>query len=259
MSTLNATLALYRTAAQDTWASLRRSALAMAFLLGAFAAFIGLAIAMSPFGMAGGFVLGFVRAGLIGWYLALLEIAVVGRRRVRVDDVKETLGTYFWETISILFLFFVPELILSMSAPQALLVLVPIASLVFNPAPEMLYQERTQSTQTLGDAARFMQQNWPEWLGAHLLAGVVLIGWGWALTGALHASWLLKVVQLFGPWFEFIMGGALALQLGGSGAAGVLSFFGMFVFVHAFMLFRGHLYRKLRSTSRRARAWQARL
>lgn len=259
MTVLKATLELYQAALIDTGRSMGRSLWATAYLLAAQVAFVGLAVAMGGFGHAGGFVLGFAQAAMIGWYLALLEIAVVSRRPIRYRDLRDTVGQYFWETISVLFLFFLPELILRFTAPDLLLILVPIASLVFNPAPEVLYQERTQSTAALQDAMRFMQQNWPEWLGAHAVAGAVLVGWGWALTGRVDASWWPDVVQLFGPFFEFVMAGVLAIRLGGRGVAGIASLLGVFVFVHAFMLFRGHLYRRLRASSRRGRAWQARL
>lgn len=259
METVKATLTLYRDAVTDTWRSLGRSLWAMAFLLLAHLGFFALAGVLGRTGTAGGFVLGFIQAGLIGWYLAQLEITVVGKRKLRLDDLKDTFGTYFWETISVLFLFFIPQLILRFTAPQLLLVLVPIAALVFNPAPEALYQDRTQSTQLLGDVMKFMQQNWPEWLGAHIVAAVALIGWGWALTGVVDPSWWLDVVQIFGPFFQFITAGALAFRLGGIGPAGLASFLGMFVFVHAFMLFRGHLYTRLRRSSRRSRSWQAKL
>jgi len=259
MEIVKATLRLYRDTLADTWRSLGRSVWAIGFLLAANVGFYVLAVLLSGTGMAGGFVLGFVQAGLIGWYLALLDVAVVSRRKLRFDDLRDGFGAYFWETISVLFLFFVPELILGLSMPQLVPVLVPIAALLFNPAPEALYQDRTQSVQLLGDALRFMQHNWPEWLAPHLVAVGVLLGWGWALTGVVRPTWWIDVVQTFGPFFEFIQPGRLALRLGGLGAAGILSFLGLLLFVHAFMLFRGHLYRRLRSSSRRGRTWQARL
>lgn len=258
MDILKATFDLYRESARDAARDLPRSAWAMAFLLLAQVGFLALGGALAPGGMAGRFVLGFIHCGLIGWYLALLDITVVSRRRLRFDDLRGTFGAYFWETMSILFLFYIPQLILSKTAPDLLLVLVPIAAIVFNTAPEALYQDRTQSTQLLGDAMRFMQPNWPEWLGAHLLAAAALIGWGYALTGVIDNSWLLDVAQLFGPFFGFLFAGLHALRLGGVGLAGVLSAFGLFAFVHFFMLFRGHLYRRLRTSNRRGRAWRAR-
>lgn len=259
MEIVKATVRLYREALADTWRSLGRSAWAIAYLLAANVGFYALAVALSGTGMAGGFVLGFVQAGLIGWYLAQLDVAVVSRRKLRLDDLRDGFGSYFWETISVLFLFFVPELMLQLSVPQVLPFVVPLAAIAFNPAPEALYQDRTQSVQLLGDALRFMQHNWPEWLAPHLVAVGVLMAWGWAVTGVLHQTWWVEVVQTFGPFCGFITPGTLALRLGGVGPAGVLSFFGVLLFVHAFMLFRGHLYRRLRSTSRRGRSWQARL
>lgn len=258
MEIVKATLRLYREALVDTWRSLGRSLWAIAFLLAANVGWYLLAGLLAGTGVAGGFVLGFARAGLIGWYLSLLEVSVVSRRKLRPDDVRDGFGVYFWETISVLFLFFIPELIIGLSAPQLLPFLVPVAALMFNPAPEALYQDRTQSVRLLGDALQFMQQNWPEWLAPHLLAVGLLFGWGYALTGIVHTGWWVDVAQTFGPFFEFIHPGALALRLGGVGPAGIVSFGVLLFFVHGFMLFRGHLYRRLRSSSRRSRSWQAR-
>jgi hypothetical protein len=46
---------------------------------------------------------------------------------------------------------------------------------------------------------------------------------------------------------------------GPSPLLGYVLFAAMFVLTHAFMIFRGHLYRHLKTSSRRGRAWQAQL
>jgi hypothetical protein len=104
-----------------------------------------------------------------------------------------------------------------------------------------------------------MQENWPEWLGGHLIPFSLLTAWAYLMTGGWSANWILSTLTLFGPWFEFIQAGSLAIQLGGTGIGGLLSFVGIFAFVHGVMLFRGNLYKRLRHSSRRSRAWQARL
>lgn len=258
MDMLRATLRLYATAGQSTASALPRSLWATAFLLGAFLATVVLGGLLAPMGMAGGFVLGFIHAALIGWYLALLQIVVSSRRRIKLQDVREHMGTYLWEVISILFIFWIASMVLELTVPTAMLVVVPIANLLFNPAPEMIYQDRTQSLDLLKRAVTFMQHNWPEWLGAHAVAWGALAAWAWALNGSLSEALVLRLARLFGPFFEFLSGGVLMLSLD-PGLPGLLSFLGMFAFAHAFMVFRGFLYKELAGSSRRGRAWRARM
>lgn len=258
MSTLSGTLRLYGEAAGDAASSMARSAWAIVALLVIGPALAALAIPLAPLGIVGGFILGILQAVAIGWYLALLDIAVQQRRRIKPSDLQGQLGSYWSEVISVLFVFFLGKLVLAATVPQSLPLLIPIAALVFNPAPEMIYQERSQSVGLLGDAARFMQHNWPEWLGPHLIAAGVLSGWAWFVgSSAWSVQGGLQLVQMFGPFFGFTDAFALLLKrLDGVGiVAGLL----LLAFVHYFALFRGHLYRRLRSSSRRSRAWASRV
>ena len=257
MSVLAATLELYRDSLIDAAKGLGRSVWGVVALL---IAYVVLTIAVrvgAHLGMAGGFLIGLTEAFTVGWYLSLVGIGVLGRRRVHLSDLKENVGALFGEVISVLFIFWIAGLLLQLSAPSLLLVAVPVATLVFNPVPEMVYQERTQSIALLGDALRFMQHNWPEWLGAQLLGAAFLVGWGWLVFGGLDPLLGLQLVESFGPWFGFVHTGSMALtslRLGGFvGAALIL------LFTHFFLLFRGHLYRRLAGSSRRARAWRSRM
>lgn len=258
MNQINAAINLYKEATRDTLHTLGRSYLAMGFLLVAFIAMLIAYPVFSQFGLAGGFALGMMEAWIAGWYLALIEIGVSSQRKVKFDDIRESSGVYFWEVISILFIFFIARLLL-MGMPSVLFIVVPVATVLFNPAPEMIYQDGVQSVDLLGRSVQFMQENWPEWLGGHLLPFGLLTAWAYFMTGSWSSDWILSTLTLFGPWFEFIQAGSLAFMLGGNGIGGLVSFVGIFVFVHAVMLFRGNLYKRLKHSSRRSRAWQARL
>jgi hypothetical protein len=258
MPQLKAALKLYQDALTDTSRGLSRSRLGMGFL---FVTFIAMIVAMpilGSFGIAGGFALGLMEAWLAGWYLALVEIDVSEQRTTTLADIRENSGVYLWEVISILFIFFIARLLL-MGVPTVLFIVVPLATILFNPAPEMIYQDRVQSVDLLGRSIQFMQENWPEWLGGHILPFSLLSAWAYLMHGGWSMSWVLSALTMFGPWFEFINAGTLAFQLGGTGISGLLSFGLSFVFVHAIMLFRGNLYKRLRHSSRRSRAWQARM
>jgi hypothetical protein len=257
---ITATLQLYRQALTDTVHGIRRSLWGIAFLIASFLAILFLMWTVGRAGMAGGFVIGFAMAGLTGWYLSLLEIAVNNRRVVTRNDVQDAMGQYFMETISVMFVFFIPQFLLEMTMPQALWVLIPAACLAFNPVPEMIYQGRSSSLEMIKDSAMFMQQNWPEWMVPHLVLGGAMAAVARTLHGTWDPSWVLEAVQMFGPWFGFMQSGLWGFRLAGpSPALGYVLFAAMFVLAHAFMVFRGHLYRHLSGSSRRGRTWQNQL
>ena len=174
----------------------------------------------------------------------------------------------------LLFIFWIASMILLPISPTVFTVAGLIAALAFNPVPEMIYFERSSSLGLLRDSLRFMQENWPEWIGAHLVAFAALLGWiflvspgdTWQQAGGLV---VVQVAFMFGPGFGFIMGASVALGLGtwlvpvaGTGlvtmsALKVVGGLLMLVFVHFFMLFRGHLYGELAHSSRRGRQWKA--
>jgi len=258
MSLLKATWALYKESAVDAFKGLGRSMFAVLALALAFVVLAVVATLVGGFGIAGGFIRALVEVVVIGWYLSLVEVGVVGRRPVTFADLRQNVGRYFSEVISILFIFWIGELVLGMTAPTLLLVVVPVCALLFNPVPEMIYQEQGRSLGLLSDALRFMQENWPEWLGAQILGAAFLGGWAWLVFGGPpNLELILNLVQAFGPWFGFIQVGSYALAslaIGGFiGAVVILAF------THFFMLFRGHLYKRMRTSSRRGRAWQSRM
>lgn len=256
---IQATLQLYLAAGRDTASSLARSAWGLLALLIANVLLMGAMVLLSPFGIAGGIVIGLVHAALAGWYLALLDIAVVQKRRVLPSDLPQQLGVYTSEVISVLFVFWIASLLL-MSAPTALGAAVMFgASIAFNPAPEMIYQERSQGTGLLVEAASFISHNWPEWLGLHvLLVGLIVAALSPFAdpTMALGAS--VAFAQVFGPWFDFVGFGPVMMMFGGDPAGFAVGLV-FAAIAHVGLLFRGHLYARLRGSSRRARAWRARL
>ncbi len=262
MDLITSTLALYRDAATDAARSLGQSvlsvvALAVAHLvLEATSQFVVVASGGdATLRFILGFLQGFVHAAVVGWYLGLVEISVVGRKPVRLNDLTDRVGAWVWEVISVLFIFWIGSEVLATLGGGLLVIAALIATVAFNPAPEQVYQDRTSSLDLLGEGARFMQRAWPEWLGAHVLILLALILLSLIAPGGLPA---LGLITLFGPLFAFI--DAPAALLGSTYtpatvAAGLV----ILVVVHTTMLFRGHLYKRLRTSSRRARAWQQRL
>ena len=258
------TFKLWGECAQEAGHAVLRSPLAMLALLGIAPVLALVNLNLAPhLGFVGGFLMGFLQALAAGWYLALVEIAVNARRRVTLSDLYEQLGSYASEVLSVMFVFFVLSLLFGVVGATplglALLVVVPALAIAFNPAPEMVTQERVTGTDLLSEAFRFVRANAPEWLlpqvGATLVAGLIDVALEGGSFGLDHA---MTVLMTFGPFFGFISAGAFAERLTGASPGAVLAGLVSLVFVHAFMLFRAILYKRLRSSSRRGRAWSSR-
>jgi hypothetical protein len=256
---LVATLKLFRDAAVDTGRSFVASWRSVLWLLAATVVLTVAGGALAPFGFAGGFVLGALHIFIVGWYLAQLRHAVTLRRTLTFADVQGTMGNLFWETMSVAFVFFIAQLFLMAAPPTIQLAVVLGASLLFNPAPELIYLGRSQSMELLMEAASFMQRQGPEWLLMHLSITGGLVGLLAAVGMAAEPALLVAMIQVFGPFFGFLTAPASMLGVAGTSATGLALVAVVFALTHLVMLFRGHLYKRLASTSRRSRAWEQRM
>jgi hypothetical protein len=252
------TLALWMECAREAARAVARSPLAMVALMSIAPVLALVNLKLAPhLGLLGGFMVGLLQAIAAGWYLALVEIAATGRRRVGLIDLYEQLGSYVSEVISVMFVFFVLSLLFSgfAATPLGLAVVLGLA-IAFNPTPEMITQERSQSLELLGDAFRFMRQNGPEWLVPQIGATVVTALIDLALSGrGVGLDQVVNVLMTFGPFFGFIRAGAFASPISGGSPSGVIVGIVSLAFVHWFMVFRAILYARLRGSSRRGRAW----
>jgi len=258
MSLIKATWALYRDAAKDTAKALPRSGPALLFLVLASCFELVLIVVLGGGGMAGGFVIGLVDAFLCAWYLALLRVLVVQNRKLHISDLRDTMGDHFMEVITISFVFGILRLVIHFTYPDLNLLYIPLVALLFNPAPEMVYQEQSEPAVLIRGALQFMMENWPEWLAGHVLLFAVLGGALYAIIGEPTLA-VAYLAGLYGPWFGFLGIGPTGLALLAAGPIGFALSALLFVGSHLVMVFRGVLYKKLSRSSRRGRAWQARI
>lgn len=249
MKLVRATLVLYQEAALAAGRAFTRSAWAFALLLVFFPVLWFLGTLLSPLGMLGGILLSLVNAACAGTYLATLQDALSLRRSVDVKLIRSNFSRYSGDVLSVLFPLWILQLLVGLLGLPLVPLLVGIAvGLFFNPAPEMIGRSRTRGLDLLGEAARFMGGNWPEWLVPQaLVLGAAAVVFPGSAVG---------IVALFGPQFGFVQAGSLVLGAG-TGLAGWVLGLAMVAFVHLFMLFRGALYERLSTGGRRARAWQA--
>jgi hypothetical protein len=137
-------VALYRDAITQTIQSLRRGwVVVMAIYAYAVALMvIGLIARTIPVPLLAGLLVGLTDACAVGALLALIERAV-GSRAVRIRDVAEVVGTYFWDVVAVGFVLWIPLLLVDMVAhtsghghiigPMVSL----LAAVFFNPRPEV--------------------------------------------------------------------------------------------------------------------------
>ena len=166
---VRATLQIYREALSEG----SRSLVAHFWIVGlvpAYTVLLGVsAVLVGQLGMLGGIVQYLAMAACLSSFLTVIGEAVA-HQRVRFEGLLQTFGRYFGSIISIFFIFWIIELLLGMVAqtnPNALwfVIFVKISIfLVFNPAPELIYQGDRDGIGLLQDAMRFMRENTVEWL-----------------------------------------------------------------------------------------------
>ncbi|MEE2750780.1 MAG: hypothetical protein VX519_05075 [Myxococcota bacterium] len=254
MNSLSSALKLYMDCGRKTVRALGRSLPAVGALALYSVIIVALSSLVAPLGLVGGFAVGLFHAGCAGSYLYLIDEVVCRDRSLGFSDLTDSAGPYLWEVISVLFIFWIAELVLQLLGLEGLtLALVLVAFMLFNAVPEVLYQSRALSTEALSSSTRFIRENWPEWFGPQVLLIVVL-------APLLNAS-ALHLLRMFGPFFGFLdVTAPLALELFAGRANTILLTWSAFavITVHSMMLFRGFLYAELSTGSRRTRAWKAR-
>ena len=178
--------------------------------LGAFGALL---IVAMPFGLVGGFLLGFGMAALISSWLVLVG-QVVQNGRVTLAEIPGSFVVYLFDVITFLFV----RSLLSWAASSAFGedsyagIVADLALFVFlNAAPEQIYLARNSGLAVFVESYRFIGTYWIEWLPINVLLAVLfravveyvpVIGVGVALV-------LAAIVLTFG----FIARGLLFLQL----------------------------------------------
>jgi hypothetical protein len=219
----------------------------------------GAGVLLAPFGLAGGFVLGFVLAACWSSYLELISQAVAGSKiRIRWDDFRKTFGARLWDVVSVMFAFWIIGLVTDPlqkgpNGPAITAILAIAVAFFFNAVPELLYQGRSRSFALLMDSARFMLANPVVWLLPNVVFAAIALG----AVGALDVSHPAELLVLFGAIFSSPM--VLA-----SIFIGRVPLWGwplLLAALHYVMVFRGILFAELSSgaANPRMRAFKAQL
>ncbi|MDH4081743.1 MAG: hypothetical protein OEU68_18240 [Nitrospira sp.] len=262
---VSATAHLYRQVFSATWRSLTKSWVAMIALIVFAVLFLGAARIVGPLGIAGGFLLGIINALLVGATLRLIEQSLSGARALRLTDVTESFGQYFWDVIGVGFVLWLPTMLLDMGMqanPYGQFISSAFLLLVFillNPAPEAIYQVRHNSPlDVFKTSYEFVLEHWIEWFlpFAILILPMVLSPGGlqefFSLSGLVGRGAGLNFFQILMLPVTAIEGWLSYVGIDSEGQ-GIILLLLTPPLAMAILLFRGHLFAALHGSSRRQR------
>ena len=192
--------------AKNPWTILLPMGLAVAWQVLAMV----LGSALDPY--SGGFLVGLARSAALSIYCFFLG-GLVANQKVGLDQLRTSIGAYFWSWISIFFVLWIAGLVLNplFAANGDLALPFLIVQLVaLNTVPETIYLKGTRGgLETITRAFGFLQENWIEWfipnglvvalvvVGTIFSAALGIFGTIGALVAALLFGALLHVYAVF--------------------------------------------------------------
>ena len=220
----NALAAIFKNA----WTLLLPMGLAVAWM------FLGTLVgnAMDPW--SGGMVIGLARSAALSIYCFFLG-GLVAQQKVGLDQLKTSIGTYFWSWLNIFFVLWIASLLLTPvfgANPNLVMPVTLVLLIALNTVPETIYVKGTRGgIDTITRSFAFMQENWIEWFIPNgLVLGLVVVG--------------------------MVFGTAVSSLLGTLGAIGSGLLLG--IFLHVYAVFRGFLFEALDGSTHRQRMFRFR-
>ncbi len=213
---------------KNAWTLLLPMGLAVAWM------FLGTLVgnAMDPW--SGGLVIGLAHSAALSIYCFFLG-GLVAQQKVGLDQLKTSIGTYFWSWLNIFFVLWIASLVLTpvfAANPNLAMPLTLVLLIALNTVPETIYLKGTRGgIDTITRSFGFMQENWIEWFVPN---GLIL---GLAVVGTVFGT---VVSSLFGA-------------LGAIGSGLLLG-----VLLHIYAVFRGFLYEALDGSTHRQRMFRFR-
>lgn len=192
-----------------------------------------------PLSIISGFISYFIQSAIISNYLYLL-FNVINYNRFNFNDFKQGFSYFLWKVYGVLFILYLAELLLSLfgnvfgSAAVLLnMVILLLGLVVFNALPETIYLKSYSPSETVLYAMNFMKENWLNWI----IPNIVFMGLIFFITGNI-------------PTGLFNTGISFGLNL--SPVLLIKYLVGQIIFSFM-MIYRGHLYKLLSTSTRRKR------
>lgn len=196
-------------------------------------------IFVGPLYILSGMVMAIISSGLISSFLYLLY-NIINYDRFRFNDFKYGFTYFIWKVYGIFFVGYIARLLLDMfhgTLGNISLILNLIWYIVLlilmNPLPETVYLKSYSSWDSILNSLEFMQENWFDWLLPNIIFSILLyIISGKILTGIFNTH--------------------IALSMNMTTIGIIKYLLGQFIF-SVMMIYRGHLYKLLSSSTRRKR------
>lgn len=212
---------------KNWWTILLPMALVVAWTL--FTMVVG--SALDPF--SGGLLVGLARSAALSIYCFFLG-GLVANQKVGLDQLRTSIGAYFWSWISIFFVLWIASLVLGpifKANPNLALPFELVQLIALNAVPETIYQKGTRGgLETITRAFAFLQENWIEWF----IPNGLVIG---LFVAATVFSAVFSVFGTVGALVGAVLLGAV---------------------VHVYAVFRGFLYEALDGSTHRQRMFRFR-
>lgn len=228
-------LKVYGECVEQTFRSLKKGPWMVLLPWGYFVALMVGGSLVAPLGMVGGFLLGIFVTMLTSSALYFVGEVVAGHK-IRLSEMGTSLFAYFWNVMAVGFVLWIFNLVLApllASTPKGGAISMVIQLVLFvllNAVPEIIYQQGHPSgLAMISRSVTFIHENWIEWF----LPAAVLLGVVWAPLSGL--SWL-----------------------GLGGWAALVGTFTVPLLLMPVMVFRGHLYAVLSTSTPRQRAFKYR-
>lgn len=213
---------------KNAWTLLLPMGLAVAWLhLGTF-----VGNSMDPW--SGGLVISLLEGAAFSIYSFFLG-GLVAQQKVGLDQLKTSIGTYFWSWLNIFFVVWIAGLVLKpifTANPNLAMPVTLVLLIALNTVPETIYLKGTRGgIDTITRSFGFMQENWIEWFVPNgLVLAIIVVGMVFGTV----------VLSLFGTV------GTLGIGL----LLGILT--------HVYAVFRGFLYEALDGSTHRQRMFRFR-
>jgi hypothetical protein len=221
-------------------------------------------------GLIGGFVMGLIGALALAAFLTTVE-AAVDKESISLREIGPRALMLFNPVMSVLFLLFLLYFVAShLLQPSLRAPVVAFMNLVvltlFNPLPEVAYQERTVSFDSFRHSFEFMRENIIEWLTPFIVLMFLTII---AQSGTpadivlffINGDPFSSVMQL-GSSLGLVVAGFFSEEFGGSALGGILMLivfqYVLWAMTYLVFIFRGVLYKHLSRSSRRKRIYRYR-
>lgn len=200
---------------------------------------------LAGLGMLLGLIYALIQSAIVSSYLFVLHNAIV-YNRFRWKDIKHGITYFIRKVYGVMFIFFLANLILgfllNIIGPLAEVITILTGGITFillNPLPESLYIKDRDSLQTIVYCVDFMKENWLNWLLPNMLLMIMLsFTTGRVFLGGLNPFTGFSFGASLGTFIMYLLGS---------------------IIISLAMIYRGHLFVLLSTTTLRKRMFMRKL